>query len=389
MKFNRRDIYCYIAHFKCCAALLFVYVFYLRWLKKNKPEKTVMMYSHILSGNTKAFFDYTLENPDLPYETYYTTIDKREYKKLHKSYGEKILLATKPSVLKRIFNAGIVMTSHGPGIFYLLKWLSPKVKFVDVWHGLGFKHFPKSSFDKMRFYQKVFASSEHFKNIYVNRLGFKEEQVVVTGYARVDKFENYQRIAKDVRCELGFGESKQIILFAPTYRPYGEDGEIPFGLGIEEFLEKLNEFAKKIDATFVFRAHMHSTLNNIDTNFENIRLVSQKQYPQTNNLLTASELVITDWSSIATDFWVLKRPVIFYCKEMPSTHRIRVPDIERQGDTVESIEELFSSIKKNLKQSKEEVEASLSDIIEKCYGTTLDGCSAKRYDEEIRRLFLM
>ncbi len=66
MKFNCRAPKCYIAYFKCLFAILTVYVFDgLKFWKKPKIEQRVMIYSHMFSGNIKAFFDYCLDTDDL------------------------------------------------------------------------------------------------------------------------------------------------------------------------------------------------------------------------------------------------------------------------------------------------------------------------------------
>ena len=197
MKFNRRDPKCYIAHIRCLIAMLIAYILNLKSFKRIQKRPMVIMYGHSLSGNTKAFLDYTIDSVDLPYETYYATIDKSEYNRLHEVYGNRILMATKASVLRKILNASVMITSEGPGIFYLLKWLSPSVKFVDVWHGVGFKLEKPQTYSMMRFYSAVFASSEYFKKqIWIARYMFTEKRVVVTGHARTDMFQKENTIAK-------------------------------------------------------------------------------------------------------------------------------------------------------------------------------------------------
>lgn len=387
MKFNRREPYCYIAHFKCLAAMIIAYVLGLKFLKKNRTERTVMMYSHSLSGNIKAFFDYTLKNPNLPYKTFYTTIDKQEYKKLHENYGDKIMLATKISVIRKILNAGVMMTSHGPGIFYPLKWLSPRTGFVDVWHGItGLKGQSPEDIGRMRFYSEFFVSSEYFKEIYIKQFQLEPHQVIVTGHSRVDRFYDPDGIAKRVRRELHLTNTKYIILFAPTYRPRGESGEIPFRLSASEFFGRLNNFCEKIDATLIVRLHINSKLRTVPIDYSRVRVIPQKEYPETNELLTVVDLVITDWSSIACDFYVLGRPVVYVDNPTPSTHQPAFQNIERVGDHVYNIDELAVVIEKNLKLNKNTVRDMLSDILNKCYGNTLDGCSAQRYDMAIRKL---
>ncbi|MHC4260431.1 MAG: hypothetical protein ACYSTF_08505, partial [Planctomycetota bacterium] len=131
MKFDRRDVRCYIAHLKCLLAMLGAWVLEAIWRRAEaKFQPGVVMYGHSLSGNLKAFLDYALGKLDLPYRVYYATIDKREYKALAKNYSDAILPATKVSVMRKILNSRCLMTSHGPGIFCALRWLSSTIRFV-------------------------------------------------------------------------------------------------------------------------------------------------------------------------------------------------------------------------------------------------------------------
>ena len=130
MKFEYRSMRCYVAHLKCFLAMLMAWMLETTWLRgKAKPCPSTIMYGHSLSGNLKAFFDYALEKKDLPYSVYYATIDQREYKQLAKIYGARIVLATKVSGMRTVLNSMCVMTCHGPGIFYPLKWLRPGIRF--------------------------------------------------------------------------------------------------------------------------------------------------------------------------------------------------------------------------------------------------------------------
>ena len=120
----------------------------------------VMTGNHSLAGNLKAFYEYAKATDDLPYRVYYATIDRREYDALRETFDpEDLLLAARVSDVATILGASCVMASHGPGIFFLLKKLRPKLHFVDVGHGIGFKAFFPRHFKLMRFYTATFLSS--------------------------------------------------------------------------------------------------------------------------------------------------------------------------------------------------------------------------------------
>jgi hypothetical protein len=70
----------------------------------------------------------------------------------------------------------------------------------------------------------------------------------------------------------------------------------------------------------------------------------------------------------------------------PSTHEGGYQKIERVGDHVKNIDDLLVAIEQNLALDKDRVREMLCGVIKNCYGNTLDGNSAQRYDTAIREL---
>jgi CDP-glycerol glycerophosphotransferase (TagB/SpsB family) len=389
MRFDRRNPRCYAAHARCLLAMLAARV--LRGLRRRsveRPRPAVVMYGHSLSGNLKAFFDYAAARDDLPYDVYYATINRRGYDALAETHGRRILPAMRVSGMKTVLGASVIMTSHGPGIFYLLRGLCRRIRFVDVWHGVGFKSHAAEDFKLMRFYAACFLSSERAKGTYRDLFGFREDQLVVTGYPRVDCFQRADAIARGVRTELGLDGFAHVLLYAPTFRARGEEGEIPFGMKAEDFLAGLNALCGRLNAACVFRLHMNSSLMVNVGGCSHILSIPQSEYPDTTGLLTAADLLITDWSSIAADFCVLDRPIVFIDEPMPSTHDHVPAAVERLGDHARSMDELLEAIERDLQADHNEIRERQAAMKESFHSHSLDGLASERYDEAIRRLLV-
>jgi len=387
MKFNRRNFRSYAAHVKCLFAMLAARAGGAGGRKRRGPGKpAVVMYGHSLSGNLGAFFDYVRGVSHLPYNVYYATIDEREYERLSTRYANGILLATRVSDMKTVLDAEYVMTSHGPGIFLLLRWLGARARFVSVWHGVGFKNYVPEQFRLMRFYSACFVTSEHWKEIYRTCRGFRDDQIVVTGFARLDCFRHADEIAERVRRELKIPERGIVILYAPTWRKEGEGGEVPFGMTDADFLRRLDGLGRSLGATVVLRLHMNSCLRFESAECPNIRSVPQTDYPATNDLLCATDVLVTDWSSIAADFCALDRPVIFLDTPMPRDYGAGPLPMERGGIHVADMDGLVRAIETNLGAGRPPVCAEQNEMKEDVHGDTLDGHSAQRYDAALRRL---
>jgi CDP-glycerol glycerophosphotransferase len=179
--------------------------------------------------------------------------------------------------------------------------------------------------------------------------------------------------------------ARHVIMYAPTWRKGGEAGEIPFGLSACEFLTQLDSLCERLDAVMIFRLHMNSRLAQDVQGYGRILELSQKAYPEANELLPATDILVTDWSSIACDFYVLGRPTIFLDIGVPSSHSGEFRPIGRVGTHVANMDELVEAISLGLLPGKGP-SAEMQQVRQQCYGDTLDGRSAARYDEVIRKL---
>jgi len=82
---------------------------------------------------------------------------------------------------------------------------------------------------------------------------------------------------------------------------------IPF---TNHFLEKLNDFLKKLNYVFIIKSHQNSE-NILKIKYSNIIDISKNNI-DSQELMKYSDLMITDYSSIFIDFMLLNRPILFY-----------------------------------------------------------------------------
>ena len=85
--------------------------------------------------------------------------------------------------------------------------------------------------------------------------------------------------------------------------------EIPFSSGE---LERLNNYITKTDTLFLIKAHYHynKIMEDIDKNYNNIRIVPERTDIQELYLIT--DILITDYSSTMFDFSLLDRSILLY-----------------------------------------------------------------------------
>ena len=111
-----------------------------------------------------------------------------------------------------------------------------------------------------------------------------------------------------IKQKLGLPEGRKVILYAPTWRDSNNGGKSydfkpPIDLEIWE--QKLSN-----DYIVLFRAH-HITTKVMDVKFNNF-FRNYSDYPEINDLYIASDVLVTDYSSVMVDFAILERPIFCF-----------------------------------------------------------------------------
>ena len=200
--------------------------------------------------------------------------------------------------------------------------ISPKTKIIQLWHaGSGFKAVGYSRFGRYgspklsnahRKYTYVITGSKHLVPTYAEAFGIEESAVVPTGLPRIDTFldkERSRKVVEDFFVAHPNLKGKKIILFAPTFR--GKSiGDAHYDYDRIDFA-KLHEFCGD-DAVVLFRMH-HFISDPVPIPAEySDRLLDFASFPDTNDLLHVTDVLITDYSSVVYEYTLLDRPILFY-----------------------------------------------------------------------------
>jgi CDP-glycerol glycerophosphotransferase len=178
------------------------------------------------------------------------------------------------------------------------------------------------------------------------------------------------------------------VLIAPTWN-HGDSGRslFPFGLEAAEFLSRLDEWARAANWTVIFRSHLNAPAVTPGS-FPNIRFMPLKEYPLTYELLAVSDVLVTDWSSIATDYLVSGRPTIFLDVPPPFPPAHLTAD-DRVGYRVSDWDGFVEALTVASQRPGEYAESFADDrqrVLDKAFGPTLDGHSADRYLEALIKI---
>lgn len=203
-----------------------------------------------------------------------------------------------------------------------LKFKGKNTFYFNTWHGSAIKRLGSDmkvnsfgSYSNKKGKQSsclfdVFcAQSEYDIDIFSSCFSIPKNRFEVIGLPRNDELviNNNEDYIAELKNKLKIPLNKTIILYAPTFREYDRDAGNNCVLIPPMNLEK---WEKVLGGEYVllFRAHYEivKTMDIVDNAF--IRNVSM--YPNLNELMLISDMLLSDYSSIYFDYSILGRPMI-------------------------------------------------------------------------------
>ncbi|WWR16307.1 CDP-glycerol glycerophosphotransferase family protein [Lachnospiraceae bacterium JLR.KK008] len=194
---------------------------------------------------------------------------------------------------------------------------------VQLWHGCGFK--TRVNFIRCeKRYEYTTVVSEIYSRIHQDIYGLREDQVLITGYAKEDWL--FSPVADFVE-RLSLPAGRKYIFWLPTFRmaregldslnEYELGGQT--GLPIVDTIDKcraLNDLLHEEQAVLLVKLHpFQDRLKIADLKMENIVLLDNQELVgkdiQINQLLGCADAMISDYSSAAVDYMILDRPLAF------------------------------------------------------------------------------
>ncbi|ROQ59286.1 CDP-ribitol ribitolphosphotransferase [Streptomyces sp. 840.1] len=211
--------------------------------------------------------------------------------------------------------------------------ISPETKIIQLWHaGSGFKAVGYSRFGKYgspklsnahRKYTYVITGSKHLVPVYAEAFGVEETAVVPTGLPRIDTFlneEHSQKVTDDFFASYPQFRGKKIVLFAPTFR--GKSiSDAHYDYDRIDF-EKLHEVCGEKYVVLFRMHHFISEPPPIPAEYSD-RLIDFASFPDTNDLLHVTDVLVTDYSSVIYEYTLLDKPILFYAYDKDTYSVIR------------------------------------------------------------------
>ncbi len=199
--------------------------------------------------------------------------------------------------------------------------------YIQTWH--GDRPFKKIGFDNagqhVRMLEErcslILSGSEYGERVLRSAFHYQGE-ILRQGLPRNDLLvRGDPALAEAVRKRLGASKDEGLLLYAPTFRDSQmrahQQQRVP--LDLRRALDRLERRSGRRWRCLV-RAHYMSLGISLDEADE--RLIPASDYPEMAELLLVSDALLTDYSSCASDFALLGRPVFLY-QDDPEGYRSR------------------------------------------------------------------
>jgi CDP-glycerol glycerophosphotransferase len=359
----------------------------LRPFRRRGRRIAVLLYGHKLGGNLLAL--YRGLRADDRFDVAFLSLDPVYAAELLAA-GENVVCAASWRCVGCLASADALVSDHGLHALEALLHLSD-LPFFDTWHGIPFKGFDRSDFRVQRHYREIWVASSSQRRLWIDRFGFDPAIVEVTGYPRTDRLADSGGPVESIRRGLGLDPAQcgKVVLFAPTWRQDDAGRSVfPFGLDAAAFLGELSRFAARCDATILLRVHLNSGLV-AEPLPPRIVAVPYARFPDTEEVLLASDVLVCDWSSIAFDFLLLSRPTVFLDVPPPFAKGFSLDASYRYGAIVGSPDEMTAQLEACFGDPagyRAIYGARAAAIRAEVYGDCADGMSTARCIERLLRL---
>lgn len=207
--------------------------------------------------------------------------------------------------------------------FFPFAFMKPNEKtlVIQLWHAPGaFKKFGASveNADMLRMISDntdyLITTSKHIESYYSEAFQIDKSKIKALGLPRADYYFKNQDVSglrENFNKKYNVDSNKKIILYTPTFRQDEKFNNVFNYLDLKKFNESLSD-----EYVFVLRLHpkikdFYSGDISVDGDY-----VDCSDYPNEQELLLISDILITDYSSIMIEFALLNKPVIFFAYDL-------------------------------------------------------------------------
>lgn len=200
-----------------------------------------------------------------------------------------------------------------------LKFKKRSQIYLNTWHGVALKLIGNDcpgrkdfNFDTVNY---LVVSGDYDEKVFKSAFNANENNYLRCGMPRNEELWSADDEKKRMmRKQLGIPDDKKIILYAPTWRESTDGGKtyaIKPPINFDVWKKELGD-----NYIVLFRAH-HLTTKVLGVKYDDF-VRDASNYPAVNDLMIASDMLVTDYSAIAFDYSVLCKPIFVYAYDYDS-----------------------------------------------------------------------
>ena len=359
-----------------------------RMKKTKKPDMYTWVFSSVdncyYNYNSKYLFEYVKEH--LPQITPLFVINEENLRReLSEQYGKEYFIETESKEgISRVLEAGVWFTSAGLPVYGT--GLGKNRLIVNLWHGVPLKKIalmdPNLKKAARIYFKKIFSenytwiltTSRELVPVMAKSFQVSEDRLRVWGQPRNDCIfdpPDRKQILEGIYSDLP--EYKKVVLYAPTFRDYGNTRLFPF----EDFDKKVFEdFLEQEKILLLLRLHIKEAAAADAYVSSRIRRFGSEEAGDVTGMLGMFDLLITDYSSIYIDYLLTDKPLMFlpYDRERYLDGRGMNFDYDEvtPGPKPETMKEFMMEIKEFMnredswKKERDRVNLKFNEVKEPC-----------------------
>lgn len=300
-------------------ALAIIYIFNSLPIKNNK----IFLFSYYGSQygcNPKYITEYILNNyPKDQFDIVWAFSNPKDKENLSGIRKVKVMslkyfyeLCTSKVVITNFRTTGLYIKRKGQ--YYIQTWHSSlRLKQIekDAGYSLPAQYIEMAQKDSLKC-DLLLSGCEYSTNIFKRAFWYKGK-IFEHGTPRNDVFfQDNTPIRKKVFQNLGIESEKKIVLYAPTFRK-NKDLEV-FNINYKDVIDKLKS---RFNDEWIFLVKLHPHLISKSGQLKNGNQVFDvTSYDDIQELLSITDILITDYSSLMFDYSITERPCFLYVPDL-------------------------------------------------------------------------
>ena len=190
--------------------------------------------------------------------------------------------------------------------------------YLNTWHGSPIKKMgtdiaaDSKTFRSTRISIVDIMNTQSFfeADIFSKCFGIPRDHFIEVGLPRNDALANYTSEEREqIRIKLGLPADKKVLLYCPTFREYEKDENLGVVLAPPMDLKK---WEAELGEQYVLLFRAHYEVSKVMEIQENDFVRNVTDYPALNDLMIASDILISDYSSIFFDYSIMDKCMLHF-----------------------------------------------------------------------------